>query len=131
MSPKKDNSRTLPRTAAQWVSLSVSLILLATIVGLIVWLWASEPSGPAQFKIERGEARNDAGLTHLHIMVTNVGGTAASEIRVEGKLNANGQEQRPTTTIDFLPIEAREEVVLIFRGDASGASVDVVSYQHP
>jgi uncharacterized protein (TIGR02588 family) len=131
MSPKKENSRTLPRTVAEWASLSVSLILLATVVGQTVWLWVSEPVGPAQFKIERGEARSEAGLTHLHIMVTNVGGTAAREIRVEGKLKANGQEERPTTTIDFLPIQAREEIVLIFRGDASGASIEVVSYQQP
>lgn len=131
MSPNKQNSRTLPRTGAEWVSLSVSLILLATVVGMIVSLWVSEPTGPARFKIERGEMRSEEGLSHLPMTVTNVGGTAAREIRVEGKLSANGQEERPTTTIDFLPVQAREEIVLIFRGDASGASVEVVSYQQP
>ena len=88
MSPNKQNSRTLPRTGAEWVSLSVSLILLATVVGMIVWLWVREPTGPARFKIERGEMRSEEGLSHLPMTVTNVGGTAAREIRVEGKLSA-------------------------------------------
>lgn len=131
MSPKKQNSPTLPRTGAEWVSLSVSLVLLATVVGMIILLWVREPAGPARFKIERGEIRSEAGLSHLSMTVTNVGGIAAREIRVEGKLSTNGLEERPTTTIDFLPVQAREEMVLIFRGDPSGASLEVVSYQQP
>ncbi len=131
MSPKKQKSGTLPRGGAEWVSLSVSLIILATVVGMIIWLWVREPGGPARFKIERGEIHSEAGLSHLRVTVTNVGGTAAREIRVEGKLSANGQDERPTTTIDFLPVQAREEIVLIFRGEPSGASLEVVSYQQP
>jgi uncharacterized protein (TIGR02588 family) len=113
------------------VALSVSLLLLAVVVGAIIWLWVKEPGGPPRFEVERGAPRVEAGLFHLPLTVTNVGGEAAGQVRVEGRLGDGGQEERPATTIEFLPVGAREEAVLIFRGDPSGASVEVVSYQRP
>jgi uncharacterized protein (TIGR02588 family) len=121
----------LRRTPAEWVSLSASLLLLAGVVGVIVWLWVLEPTGPPQFKVERGAVRSEAGFFHLPVTVTNIGGSAAGQVRVEGRLSTGGQEERPVTTIDFLPVRAREHVVLTFRGDPSGAMVEVVSFQLP
>ena len=131
MSGRKGGAAASPRTFAEWVSLGVSLLLLACVVGVILWLWASEPDGPPRFAVERGAARQEAGLFHLPVAVTNVGGLAAGQVRVEGRLGGTGQEERPATTIEFLPVRAREELVLVFRGDPSGASVEVVSYQLP
>jgi uncharacterized protein (TIGR02588 family) len=131
MSPGKGGGRGAPRTSAEWVSLSVSLLLLACVVGAILWLWAVETGGPPRLAVERGAARQEAGLFHLPVAVTNVGGGAAAQVRVEGRLGGAGHEESPSTTIDFLPVRAREKVVLVFRGDPSGASVEVVSYQLP
>jgi uncharacterized protein (TIGR02588 family) len=75
--------------------------------------------------------RSEAGLYHLPVAVTNVGGSAAGQVRVEGRLSVGGEDERPVTTIEFLPVRAREEVVLIFRTEPSGASVEVVTYQQP
>ncbi|HYG79313.1 MAG TPA: hypothetical protein VD861_02940 [Pyrinomonadaceae bacterium] len=131
MSRKKSGGAAAPRAPAEWVALSVSLLLLASVVALIVWLWVTEPAGPPQFKVERGAARSEAGVYHLPVAVTNVGGQAAGQVRVEGRLSGGGQDERPATTIEFLPVRAREEIVLMFRTDPSGASVEVVSYQQP
>ena len=128
---KRGESASSPRTPAEWVSLAVSLLLLACVVGAIIWLWVKEPAGPPRFEVERAAVRVEAGLYHLPVAVTNVGGEAAGQVRVEGRLSTGGQEERPATTIEFLPVRAREEAVLIFRGDPSGASVEVVSYQRP
>ena len=131
MSRKKSGGLAAPRAPAEWVALSVSLLLLAGTVGLIVWLWVNEPAGPPQFKVERGTVRSEDGFYHLPVAVTNVGGQAAGQVRVEGRLGGGGQEELPVTTIEYLPVGAREEDVLIFRGEPSGASVQVVSYQQP
>jgi uncharacterized protein (TIGR02588 family) len=131
MRGKEQSSSALPRTLAEWVALSISLLLLASVVSVIIWLWVKEPTGPPQFKVERGMVRSEAGLYHLPVAVTNVGGSAAGQVRVEGRLSIGGQDERPMTTIEFLPMRAREEVVLIFRTDPSGASVEVISYQQP
>ena len=75
--------------------------------------------------------RNEAGLFHLPVTVTNIGGLAGGQVRVEGRLNNEGREESTVTTIDFLPVRAQEEVVLIFRGEPSEAVVQVVSYRRP
>ncbi len=120
-----------PRSSAEWISLAVSLIILLGFVAAILWLWVHQPAGPPQFKIERGVVRNEAGLFHLPVTVTNVGGLAVGQVRVEGKLSNEGREEITVTTIDFLPVRAQEEVVLIFRSEPSGAVVQVVSYSKP
>ena len=131
MKRKQQSGPATRRTPAEWVSLSASLLLLAGVIGVIAWLWVHEPTGPPQFKVERAMVRNEAGLFHLPVTVTNVGGSAAGQVRVEGRLSNGGQEERPVTTIEFLPVRACEEVILIFRSDPSGANVDVVSFQLP
>jgi uncharacterized protein (TIGR02588 family) len=131
MSPKKQKNSSLPSSAAEWFSLSVSLLILATVVGLIVWLWVRETPGAPRFLIERGAVASEAGVFHLPVAVTNVGGTAAGQVEVEGRLGGGVSEETPKTVIDFMPVRARKEVVLTFRGDPTGASVEVVSYQRP
>jgi uncharacterized protein (TIGR02588 family) len=120
-----------PESTAEWISLAVSLMILTAFVGVIIWLWIRQPTGPAQFNVQRGTVRNETGLFHLPVTVTNTGGLAVGQVRVEGKLNNQGQEETTVTTIDFLPIRAQEEVVLIFRNEPSGAEVQVVSYHQP
>lgn len=120
-----------PKSIAEWVSLAVALIILLVFVAAILWLWIHQPTGPALFKIERGLVRNETGLFHLPVTITNIGGSAVGQVRVEGKLNNEGREELTATTIDFLPVRAQEEVVLIFRGEPSGALVQVVSYRRP
>lgn len=120
-----------PESTAEWISLSVSLIVVTGFVAAILWLWIRQPTGPAQFKVERGVVRNDTGLFHLPVTVTNTGGSAVGQVRVEGKLNNEGRDEITVTTIDFLPVQAREEIVLVFRAEPSAAVVQVVSYRRP
>lgn len=120
-----------PKSTAEWISLSVSLIILLGFVAAIFWLWIHQPTGPPQFKVERGVVRSETGLFHLPVTVTNTGGLAVRQVRVEGKLNNDGREEITATTIDFLSVRAQEEVVLVFRGEPSAAVVQVVSYHRP
>ena len=120
-----------PKSSAEWISLAVSLVILVGFVGAIIWLWIHEPTGPAQFNVQRGVVRSETGLFHLPVTVTNTGGLAVEQVRVEGKLINQGQEEITVTTIDFLPVRAQEEVVLIFRNEPSSAVVHVVSYRQP
>ncbi len=131
MSKTRKEASALPKSIAEWISLSVALIILLGFVGAIIWLWVHQPTGPAQFKVERGVVRNETGLFHLPVTVTNTGGLAVGDVRVEGKLDNQGREETTVTTIDFLPVRAREEVVLIFRSDPSAATVQVISYRRP
>jgi uncharacterized protein (TIGR02588 family) len=131
MSKDRKKASAGPESTAEWVSLAVSLIILSAFVGAIIWLWIHQPTGPAQFDVQTGAVRNETGLFHLPVTVTNTGGSAVGQVRVEGKLKTSGQEEITVTTIDFLPVRAHEEVVLIFRNEPSAAVVQVVSYHQP
>ena len=131
MSKAAKKGSAAPKSTAEWISLAVSLIILLGFVGAIIWLWIQQPTGPAQFKVQPGLVRNETGLFHLPVTVTNTGGSAVEQVRVEGKLSNQGQEEIAITTIDFLPVRAQKEVVLIFRNEPSGALVQVVSYHQP
>ena len=97
-----------PQSTAEWISLSVSLTILLGFVSAILWLWIHQPTGPPQFKIERGMVRSETGLFHLPVTITNTGGLAVGQVRVQGKLNNEGQEEITVTTIDSLPVRAQE-----------------------
>ena len=131
MSKAAKKASAAPTSTAEWISLTVSLIILLGFVGAIIWLWIYQPAGPAHFKLQPGVVRNETGLFHLPVTVTNTGGVAVGQLRVEGKLNNQGQEEIAVTTIDFLPVRAHKEVVLIFRNEPSAAVLQVVSYQQP
>ena len=129
MSHRRKDTSTRPTSLPERVSFSVSLLALVGVVALIVALWWRAPAGPPRFRVELGEVRSEAGRSYLPVAIINEGGEAASQVRVEGR--TVGSEERPTTTIDFLPVRGREEVVLIFAILPARASVDVVSYQKP
>ncbi len=120
-----------PKSTAEWISISASVVILVGFLGTIVWLWVHQPTGPPQFKVERGVVRNHAGVFHLPVTVTNIGGLAVGQVRVEAKLNHSGREEVTVTTIDFLPVRAQEEVVMVFESEPSAAVVQVVSYRLP
>ena len=129
MSRRGKNTSSWPTSSAERISMSVSVVVLAGIVAVIVALWWREPDGPPRFRVELGQVRSEAGRSHLPVAIINEGGAAASQVRVEGR--TAGGEERPTTTIDVLPVRGREEVVLIFATYPVSARVDVVSYQNP
>ena len=131
MSKTEKKESGAPKSTAEWISLAVSLIILLGFVSAILWLWINQPTGPPQFNVQRGVVRNESGLFHLPVTVTNIGGLAVGEVRVEGKLNNQGREETTVTTIDFLPVRGQEEVVLIFGSEPSAAVVQVISYRQP
>src|SRR5205085_11787971 len=118
-----------PTTAAEWVSLSVSALLLLAVVGAVVYAWREEPQGGPRFRVDRGAVATVNGRFHLPVTVTNEGGQAAKQVEVEGRLETGGAPEEPRAVVDYLPSRAQARIVLIFTADPSGASVEVASYQ--
>ena len=131
MSRKKREGGDAPRTKAEWVSLIISLLLLAGVVGIVIALWLNPSSSPARFRIDRGAIRIEAGRYYLPITVANEGDATAAQVTVEGRLRGGGEDEVVATTFDFIPARSRVEGVLIFKGDPAIAEVAVASYQQP
>jgi uncharacterized protein (TIGR02588 family) len=128
---KKQKSKLAPRTNAEWVSLAISLLLLAAIVATVIYLWMSSSNDPARFQVDRGMVRNEAGQFYLPITIKNDGDKTGAQVAVEGRLTTGNGDETTTTTFDFVPGRSRAEGVLIFSSDPTDASVRVMSYQEP
>ncbi|MGH9838486.1 MAG: hypothetical protein ACREEM_06865 [Blastocatellia bacterium] len=131
MSRKKLAGGVAPRTKAEWVSLLISLLLLAGVVGTVVALWLNPSGNPARFRVDCGAIRNEADRYYLPITVANEGDATAAQVTVEGRLRGDGGEEIAATTFDFIPARSRARGVLIFKGDPATAEILVVSYQQP
>lgn len=131
MTKKKTTSSNMPRTGAEWVSLIISILLLAGVIGTVLALWFSSSNTPARFRVERGAARNEGGHYYLPIKVINEGEETGAEVTVEGKHKVNEREETASTTFDFIPGHSTAEGILIFMADPSSADVRVISYQEP
>ncbi|HEX8177678.1 MAG TPA: hypothetical protein VF543_21495 [Pyrinomonadaceae bacterium] len=131
MTKKKAAGTNTPRTSAEWVSLIISTLLLAAVVGMVLALWFNSSNAPARFRVERGTPRNEAGQFYLPIKVTNEGDTTGAQVTIEGKLKVNEKDETASTTFDFIPARSTAEGILIFVAEPGSAEVRVVSYQQP
>ena len=115
------------RTTAEWISLIISILVLACLVGLIGWLWATEGDQPAQFSLEMGEVRQVGQQFYLEVTVRNDGDQAAAAVEVVGTLD----DQASNVTLDLLPGHAEQNATLIFDSDPKQAELAVVGYSEP
>jgi uncharacterized protein (TIGR02588 family) len=131
MTRKKSKTGIAPRAKAEWVSLFISILLLAGVIGAVIALWLRPSSNPARFRVDRGAIRNEAGYYYLPIKITNEGDATGAQVTVEGRLKVSNQEEVSATTFDFIPTRSSAEGILIFNTEPSSALVRVVSYQQP
>jgi uncharacterized protein (TIGR02588 family) len=131
MTKKKAAGGNTPRTRAEWVSLIISILLLAGVAGIVVALWLNSSDRPARFRVDRGAVRNEAGQYYLPITVTNDGDTTGAQVTVQGKLRLNDREESASTTFDFIPARSSAQGILIFISEPGPAEVLVISYQQP
>lgn len=124
----------LGRSAAEWTTLIICLLIIAGLVGLVVVLSVSGGDDPPRFtaapRLE--DVRQDDTAYYLPVEVTNLGGLPAQDVRVVGELASPGAE--PVTaefTIDILAGGESREGAMIFRDDptAHAFSVRVESFR--
>jgi len=128
---KQQQDEQSPRTAAEWLSLGVALLVLAGVIGTVVVLWLSPQQAPPRFTIERGEVRRDGEAFHLPVTVRNTGNLTASEVTIEGTLSHEGREETASTTFDFIPGRSSVAGVLVFSTDPAAVNILVRSFQKP
>ena len=131
MTGKVTGTDDAPRTAAEWVSLVISIALVAGVVAVILALWATSTGEPARFRIDRGPVRTEGANYYLPITVTNVGDRTGAQVMVEGKLGGGGDEEVSAITFDFLAPRSSANGVLVFGAEPTSAEVRVVSYEQP
>lgn len=119
----------------QWISLSLSSLVLVTILGLASYLWMSDrQQQPPILQVESNEVRQTNSQFYVSFEVSNQGGKTAESVQVVAELRINGVVVESGEQIfDFLSSQERASGTFIFtQNPAQGElSIRVASYQEP
>ncbi len=124
----RDSTLPLGRSAAEWTTLIISLLVIAGLVGLVVVLSVTGGADPPRFAAAPllEDVRQDEAAYYLPIEVTNLGRLPAQDVRVVGELAAPGAE--PVTaefTIDILAGGESRAGTMIFSDDPTAYTLSV------
>lgn len=119
------------RSFAETVSTTISVLILAAVVGLIAYLGAAHEPTPPRFAVQIGIPRQEGAEFHVPFEVTNQGDRTAKEVSVQGRANTPTGEESAVTTFDYLPGKSKESGVFVFRAFVGEPEVRVVGYQLP
>lgn len=123
------------RSFAEWLTFSIASLIVAGIVGLVLYSWLTVANQPPVLAIaQSGQIRQAEGNFYVPFTLTNKGGETADAVRVTAELRIDGRvDQRGEQEINFLAGGETEEGVFLFsRNPQNGELIlRVVSYQKP
>lgn len=123
------------RSPAEWTTFSIALLILAAIVGLVIYKWLTQKNQPPVISISgSSEIREAPGQYYVPFSVTNTGGETAESVQVIAELRINGDvEESGEQQIDFLASGEKEEGAFVFSRDPRQGElkVRVASYKLP
>lgn len=123
------------RSPAEWTTFSISLLIVAVIVGLVIYKWLTQKHQPPIISINpSSEIREAPGQFYVSFEIENTGGETAesvqviAELRIDGEVEESGEQQ-----IDFLASGETEKGAFVFSRDPRKGelSVRVASYKLP
>jgi len=131
-----DQANSSHRSPAEWVSFTIALFILITIVGLVTFRGLGRDSQPPILcvTIKQVEISQVEGQFYVPFAVTNSGGKTAESVQVVAELTtASGVQESGEQTINFLSSGEIQEGAFIFsyppqEGDLK---VRVASYKLP
>ena len=132
---KKAGKSSKERTAAEWVTFGVSLLMLLALVGLVIFLALTKGNRPSTIKIEPvlTEVRQADSVYYLPVNVTNDGDNAVGDVEVQLSLSSEGSEPETIAfTVLFLAGGETQQEIVVFTNDPSkGELSQVVGFSVP
>ena len=132
--PKRQKDARRPRTLAEWVTLGLSLCVLAVVAGVLVYDGLRGSRLPPRFEVQPlpAEAREHAGLVYLPVEVRNTGERTAADIRVRVEPGGGGGAGPwAEFEVRFLAGGESSRAVVVLPGPAQGATARIVSFAMP
>jgi uncharacterized protein (TIGR02588 family) len=117
----------------EWGVFGVGLLLVAGVLGYLVYDGATSAGGPPAVEVTLGEARPAGQNFIVPVTVTNRGGETAEGVTVEVTLEVGAEAERGEFTLAFLPRGATREGWVAFRRDprAGRLTPRVLGYEKP
>lgn len=123
------------RVHAECVTLALASLIVAVLIGLVLFVWVTQDDSPPVIQIKReAEIRQELQQYYVPFIVTNAGGGTAESVQVIGELRLNGEvAEMGEQQIDFLSSGEEVEGAFVFdqnpeRGDLT---IRVGSYKLP
>ena len=115
----KELERGRVRSPAEWITLSVSTLVLSLLIGLVIYDWQISKDLPPTFRIEVTEAvRFSEGRYYQPFTLRNTGGSIARTVQVTAELSlSNGEQETGEQQFDFLSGKERKKGSFIFDHD--------------
>lgn len=124
-SPQLPDSST-SRTAAEWLTFTVSALLLSLVVALIVVQIPGEHAPPAPVATQAGAVRAERGEFFVPVDVENKGEETAQNVQVLATLTAaDGTEIVADQLVDFLAGGEVERVEFVFDDDPREGELEI------
>ncbi len=124
-----------PRSLAEWVSFAIATCILALLVGLVLYDWATQKNQPPLLSVTpKSEIRQAEGQFYVPFEITNTGGETAESVQIIAELSVNGKvEESGEQQIDFLSGGEKEEGAFVFTRNPQDGEliVRVASYKLP
>lgn len=123
------------RSAAEWISAAIALLVVLAVLGALLYQWKTQPRGLPHLAVyQDGEVWEKEGSFYLPVTVLNKGGHTADEVTVRAELQAPGQPaDELEQTFQFLSSGESERGVFVFSSDPRRAPLRlrVISYRVP
>ena len=129
---ESQTARSAKRKLAEWVSLGVSIVLIAGIAGMLLFeaLRANSPFIPAEAVLQLDQVRQQNGRYILPIEVKNEGHHTLRDVRIEIAYDVAGEQLRQDFTIDYLGEQSQQTIYVYLDHDPSGLRVEAKPVQY-
>jgi uncharacterized protein (TIGR02588 family) len=131
-SPRSPRAR--HRRLAEWVSLGVSVLLIAALAGYLIFegFRSRSPFVPVEVRIELDQAQRSAGRFILPVTVRNLGNHTLRDVRVviEHGSPADPEKRGQDFDIDYLGERSEQRLFLYLDEDPKSLSIGARAAQY-
>jgi uncharacterized protein (TIGR02588 family) len=121
------------KNTLEWIVFAASGMLIAGVVGVLVYGAATGGNRPPSLSITRGTAENTAGGFALPLEVRNTGDTTAEDVQIEVTLTIGSETERSEAELPFVPHRSHRRVWVTFKNEPARGRLDarVLGYREP
>jgi len=124
----------LQKNWVEWLVFSLSLILVAGVLGFLLYTSVTLGSSPPDLKIHLSRAQPEGKYFRVPVKIKNDGDQTAEGVQIEVVLN-EGKPAEETATFEaaFLPRHSSREGAVVFKSDPRKGRLEarVLGYEKP
>jgi uncharacterized protein (TIGR02588 family) len=122
----RGKERTAGTSPWEWGVGGISTLLVAGMIGFMLYEGVAKPSTPAAIVVEAGRPERAGGGWRVEVTARNGGRSTAADLRVTGELMAGDSTvESSEATIDYVPAGSGRRAVLWFSRDPARYRLEV------